>query len=479
MPRIKGVASGSIAEEGGVIAGEELLAINGERIADIFDYMFHSGSGELELLLRGVDGFEWILEVEKAEDEDIGLMFESGILDDPRPCANQCIFCFIDQLPRGMRETLYFKDDDIRMTFTNGNYVTLTNVGHAELSRIARYGLSPVNVSVHTTDPALRAKMLGFHVSCDAPRGHAPCVHMPRGQAPRGHMPRGHALERFDIVSKMRFLTESGITVNAQIVLCRNYNDGEELDKTLEELGRLGTNLASVSVVPSGLTKHRAGLPHLDAYDMYAAILVIKQIERWQKYFRSIYGRRIVFAADELYVLARMRIPGHAAYEGYPQLENGVGMAALFKKQFAEGLRSLRCCKHLEQLRSCAPGLPPSYVLTGRAASGIIDGCADKLRGVLPGIKIIVVPVENTFFGDLVTVSGLLTGVDLINCIKKLEYPSNSRFFISKSMLKYNSELFLDDYTLEMLRNMLKIDIIAVENDGRAFIQALLQGAAL
>ena len=462
MPRIVGVAAGSMAEEGGILPGEELLAINGERINDIFDYMYHASSSELELLLRGLDGSEWVLEIGKTEDEDIGLIFEDGILDKPRACGNRCIFCFIDQLPRGMRETLYFKDDDVRMSFTNGNYVSLTNVADDELRRIARYGLSPVNISVHTTDAALRALMFGATLSA-TPSATAP---LPARQ-----------LERYDILPKIKYLTDSGIAVNAQIVLCRNYNDGAALDATLVDLGRLGPNLLSISVVPSGLTKYRSGLPHLEAYDKEAAASVLAQISRWQKTFMRTHGRRTVYAADELYITASARIPGHAAYEGYPQLENGVGMVALFKKQFGEGISSLKRCKNFSKRLENASSARLAYILTGRASVEIIGQCADRLRRLLPGLKITVVPVDNSFFGGLVTVSGLLTGIDIIKCIKKLEYQSNSCFFISKTMLRRDSELFLDDYTLESLRKLLNIDIIAVENDGRAFIKALLQGA--
>ena len=451
MPRIKSVIAGSIAEAGGITPGEELVAIDGERIADIFDYMFQTSSCEPELLLRGADGAERTLRLKKAEDEDIGLIFENALLDEPRQCGNRCIFCFIDQLPAGMRESLYFKDDDIRLTFINGNYVTLTNVSARELSRIAGYRLSPVNVSVHAADAALRARMLGRR-DCG-------------GEPP----------ERYDIMPKLKYLAASGIAVNAQIVLCRHYNDGEALDSTLYNLGGLGECMKSISIVPSGLTKFRSGLQFLEAYDADSAKDIIRQISRWQKIFLQKRGSRLVYAADEFYVLSGTRVPGAGAYEGYPQLENGVGMLALFKKQFDNCIYRLKNGKDFDRLRARASDLPPTYIFTGVAAARLIERCVDKIKDMFSVKNIAVVPVENNFFGEKITVTGLLTGRDILKRARLIDFPPNSRILLSKTMLKHDSDMFLDDYTLAMLRNALKIDIISVENSGRALIRALLR----
>ena len=448
MPLIIGTVSGSIAEEGGITRGDELIAVNGEVICDAFDYRFHTSSSELEMLLRNADGDEWILEVEKPEDEDPGIIFENDLLDEPRSCANRCVFCFIDQLPRGMRAPLYFKDDDVRLTFTNGNYVTLTNADEDDLKRIVRYGLSPVNVSAHTTDAALRAAMLGW---------------------------RGEASGRYDVLPKIRYLTESGITVNAQIVLCRNYNDGAALDATLRDLGALNNRLLSVSVVPVGLSRYREGLTPLDGYDKKSAESVLAQLAPWQNEFMKKRGSRTVFAADEFYILSGKRLPGSAFYENYPQLENGVGMIALFLKQFREGIYYLKRGNKLEYYRTRAADMPVTYIFTGLAAFETLLYCARALMDVLPKLNVEVVPVENAFFGKKITVSGLLTGQDILNQAEKMIFLENSRIFISKTMLKYNTELFLDDFTLEKLRKKLKMGIIAVENHGRAFIRALLR----
>ena len=451
MPRVKSVVAGSIAEEGGIMPGDELIAIGGERIADIFDYMYHASSCELELLLRGEDGTEWVLDVEKDEDDDIGIIFDSDLLDTPRSCENRCIFCFIDQLPAGMRKSLYFKDDDVRLTFTNGNYVTLTNVSRDELSRIVRYRLCPVNISVHSTDVDLRAAMLGC------------------GECPPDRR------ERFDILPKIKYLTESGITVNAQIVLCRHYNDGAALDATLGDLGRLNGNLISVSVVPSGLTKYRNNLPLLEPYDAAGANTTLKQISRWQKIFLNSRGRRTVFAADEFYVLSGKRAPGRASYEGYPQLENGVGLMTLFTGQFNDALARVKRRKDVERIRALLATAPPAYIFTGRAAAAMMERCVAKLAGVFPEHHIEVITVENGFFGHKITVSGLLTGGDILKRAKMIDFLPNTRILITKSMLKHDSDAFLDDYTLIMLRNALKVDIIAVENDGRSLLRALLR----
>jgi len=459
MPRITGVVAGGIAWEGGVTPGDELISINGEPVNDIFDYRFHACACELELLIRGADGGEWALDVEKPEDEDLGLVFDSELLDKPRACGNRCVFCFIDQLPRGMRKSLYFKDDDVRLSVLHGNYVTLTNVGGAELERIARYRLSPVNVSVHAADAALRARMLGAPAYTDA------CSTSYSPACSPAYSPA------YDILPKLKYLTESGVAVNAQIVLCKGYNDGAALDETLGRLGGLNENLRSVSVVPAGLTKHRDGLPRLEAFDKAEARQILRQISFWQKSFIKSRNCRLVYAADELYILSGVKLPGTAAYDGYPQLENGVGMLALFKKQFGDALRSAA--------RRIKPPITdtPVYILTGQAAAPALAECVEKFAAVFSAPKIRVIPVRNDFFGEQVTVSGLLSGGDLIKCLNEAGLPENSRVLISKNMLRSGSDMFLDDFTLKKLRNILKLDIIAVENDGRALIVELLRSS--
>ncbi|MDR3121516.1 MAG: DUF512 domain-containing protein [Clostridiales bacterium] len=464
---VKEVVKGSIAEEGGVRPGDALISINGEPIRDIFDYRFHTSAYELELLFRGADGDEWILDVGKSEDEDVGLVFENELIDGQRACVNRCVFCFIDQLPKGLRGPLYFKDDDLRLSFTNGNYVTLTNAGQDELARIVRYRMSPVNISVHTTDAALRARMLGLGLG------------LGRGSA--------------DILPKIRYLTDAGIAVNAQIVLCKGYNDGESLDRTLADLGGVNAFLTSVSVVPSGLTRYRETLPPLAPFGASDAAAALRQLAGWQARFSESRGSRFVYPADEFFVLAGRRAPGARYYEGFPQLENGVGMLALFLEEFRAGLRALK----RRATRACPSGSPapspvhspapsplrppalvlppPAFLFTGEAAAGMLESCADALRAAVPGLAVTVVPVRNAFFGGQITVTGLLTGRDILDRAKKIKFPKNARIFLSKTMFRYGSDVFLDDFTLEKLRNELKVDIIAVENNGRDFVRAVTQ----
>ena len=522
---VKDVLPGSPASKTIITKGDILRKINGNTINDVLDYKYRSYDSCLLIELTGAGGGIKLVRLRKPEGADVGMEFDTFLMDKERSCANKCIFCFIDQLPRGMRRSLYFKDDDVRLTFTNGNYVTLTNVGESDLARIVRYRLSPINVSVHTTDPALRARLLGrAHESSAVPDAPglpaAPTVTDVPGLpvAPIATDAPGLpvAPQSADILPKLRYLTSSGIFVNAQIVLCRHYNDGAALDATLADLGALGDKLESVSVVPSGLTRHRSGLTPLEAFDTESARRVLRQVGAWQKKFLKVRGSRLVYAADELYTLCGRRTPGYAAYEGYPQLENGVGMLTLFERQFKNRLYRLKRLRYDSNYVSATATAEShataadtaiaaattdtaaadtaiaatstataeshataaavhSYILTGAAAAPTLDRCIRALTVAFPGLNITVTPVTNYFFGEQVTVAGLLTGSDIMGCVKKMKYPENSRFFISKTMLKHDSNVFLDDFTLEMLRNELKVDIIAVENDGCALIRELLK----
>jgi putative radical SAM enzyme (TIGR03279 family) len=454
VPIIKDIVSGSIADEGGARPGETLIAINGERVGDVFDYRFLAAGRELEIELIDLEGRPWILEVSKEEDEDegegeeLGFVFDGDLLDSPRACANKCIFCFVDQMPRHMRQSLYFKDDDLRLSFLNGNYVTLTNVGSGELDRIARYRMSPVNISVHATDAKLRAKMLGL------------------GEG---------AAARADVMPAMRYLTERHIDVNSQIVLCKGINDGAELDRTLSDLATLNERLRSVSVVPVGLTDHRVarGLPAIPAFDASDAKRVLRSLKSWQSAFLKGGRGRLVFPADEFFLLASKAHPGMRYYEGFPQLENGVGMLALFKSEFDREARALRR-KFSSGARPEAPGRVESYVFTGVAAQGLIERCAALLSELAPWADIAVVPVKNAFFGERITVAGLLTGRDILDAARLIDFSKSARVFVPKNMLKFGTELLLDDISLEMLRNELKVDIIAVDGNGRDFARKVL-----
>ena len=454
---IKEVIAGSIAEEGGILPGESLVSVNGHEVRDLFDFHFLAENSELELLLLGLDGSEWILDVEKEEYEDLGITFEEDGLPNRKSCCNRCIFCFIDQLPTGMREALYFKDDDSRLSFINGNYVTLTNMRKSDLDRIIRYKMSPVNISVHATDPTLRAELLGLKKVSAA-----------------------------EVLSKIRRLTGNRIEVNAQIVLCKGRNDGAVLEQTLRELGDIGEGLNSISVVPVGLTKYRDGLTPLSAFEPADAIAVLEQVHRLQEAFLRERGSRLVYPADEFFLLADVKLPGLQYYEGFPQLENGVGMLSLFLSEFNRALKKqLKLREAVEkQIKQAAQGAErrPSgmqrkraLVLTGMAAYPFINSCVQKLNENFSGLDAAAVPVKNTFFGESVTVTGLLTGSDIIKCLKGMKCGEETIVFLSKSMLKYDSELFLDDLSLVMLRKQLKVDIMTVENSGEDFVRKILR----
>ncbi|MCL2164945.1 MAG: DUF512 domain-containing protein [Oscillospiraceae bacterium] len=455
-PVVYDVVKGSICDEGGVVPGDAIISINGEAINDILDYRFQTCAVELEIRILSWDGVEWILEVEKDEDEDIGLVFEKELIDSVRTCANKCIFCFIDQAPKGMRDTLYFKDDDPRLSFTNGNYVTLTNVTDRDIQRIIRYRTSPVNISVHTTDKRLRRMML--------------------------NNPRAG-----NIMGRMRQLTDGGIDINCQIVLCKGVNDGERLDETLDDLSAFGENLRSISVVPVGLTGHRdkLGLFKIEPYDASDAKAIIDFLDVWQRKFKQLRDVRLVYPADEFFVLAGLDTPDSDYYDGFPQLENGVGMISLFRSEFEDAV------KRKKQGLSCRDSSCGSvgenakkkkkrkaYIATGVAAASFIGECAATLEGLFAdslNCTIDVIPVINGYFGGGVTVTGLLTGQDIIDAFEGFKFESGSCLYVSKNMLRHGTDVLLDDFSLKMLQNQLNVDIIAVENNGYDFVDVFFE----
>ena len=306
--KIDAVEEGSIAKEMGIAPGDVLLAVNGKPIRDVFDYHYLINDAALKVLIRKPDGQEWELEIEKDYYEDLGVVFENGLMDDYKSCSNKCIFCFIDQMPPGMRETLYFKDDDSRLSFLQGNYVTLTNMTDEDVERIITYKLAPINISVHTTNPELRCRMLHNRFA-------------------------GEALD------KIRRFYEAGIEMNGQIVLCKGINDGQELERTIGDLAEYLPYMESVSVVPVGLTKYRKGLYPLESFEKADALKVLELVEKWQKICFDRHGKHFIHASDEWYLLAERPFPAEEVYDGYVQLENGVGMMPLLQSEFEEALR--------------------------------------------------------------------------------------------------------------------------------------------
>ena len=433
MVTIQSVEQGSRAGKAGVRAGDILISVNGNNIADVLDYRFYLIDRTLSLLLhRGPDLVE--IQIKKGEYEDIGLEFETYLMDKKQTCRNKCIFCFIDQLPRGMRETLYFKDDDSRLSFLMGNYITLTNMSDADIDRIIKMHMSPINISVQTTNPALRCMMLHNRFAGDSLR----------------HLKR---------------LCDAGIAVNAQIVLCKSVNDGEELERSLTDLAALGESVQSVAIVPAGLTQYREGLFPLSPFTKKEAAAVIEQINRHGEKSLKARGCRLFYAADEFYLQAELPLPSPDYYEGYPQLDNGVGMLTCMGEEFADAMEYLTEDYDTSTVRSFS-------IATGRAAYDFISQITNTLCTACPGLNGQVYQIENRFFGPEITVAGLICGCDLYEQLK--DKPLGDRLYISSTMLRDGGDLFLDDVSLTELAEKLRVPIIPVEPSGDAFIKALL-----
>lgn len=419
---IKDIVPGSIAEEMEIEPGDYLVSINDEEIKDILDYKFQIFDEYITLVIEKKNGEEWDLEIEKEANEDLGIIFPEQLIEKPRSCANKCIFCFMDQLPDKVRNTLVFKDDDFRLSFITGNYVTLTNSGYKDLDRIIRYHLSPINISVHATDPEVRSMMLNNKIA-------------------------------YKVMEYIKYLTEHDIKINAQIVLCPNINDGKVLDKTIKELSEYAPNLQCIAIVPVGLTKYREGLYPLTVFDKEGASRTIDQINAWQAKFREKYGFNLVYLADEFYVKAEREIPEFKDYDDFPQLGDGIGMLAYFKKNFDSYLKRFKP-KKVNKVVSIA---------SGKIVYNFMRARMDELEKKFEGLKINLYPIENTFFGPEITVTGLITGGDLITQLKDKEL--GEYLILCGDMLKDDADIFLDDVTLDEVKEKLNIEI-KVNNDG-------------
>lgn len=430
--RIQDVVTGSIGDELEIEAGDLLLSVNGQSIEDIFDYQFLLQDDYLEVLIEKASGEEWELEIEKEPDEDLGLLFENGLMDEYRSCRNKCIFCFIDQMPAGMRDTLYFKDDDARLSFLQGNYITLTNLSDQDLERIIRYHLSPVNISFHTTNPELRCKIL-------------------------------HNRFAGEVLAKAERLFEAKIEMNGQIVLCKGINDGEELERSIRDLERYIPVLKSVSVVPVGLTKYREGLYPLEPFEKEDAAEVLKQLHTWQNYFWEKYGTHFIHASDEWYLLAEEPLPEEEAYDGYLQLENGVGMLRLFINQVKTALRQLPGDDREREVS----------VATGYLAAPILEQLYEEIRKKYPKLKLHLYPIRNDFFGERITVSGLLTGGDIEKQLQGKQL--GKRLLLPGNVLRSGENYFLDDKSIPELEESLQIPIYVTNQDGSDFLAGILK----
>lgn len=428
---IQTVLPDSIASEMGLEPGDRLISVNGHEIEDIFDYQYYMEDEEVLILIEKKNGEQWELEIGKDADEQLGVTFENGLMDSYRSCRNKCIFCFIDQMPEGMRDTLYFKDDDSRLSFLQGNYVTLTNMSDHDIERIIRYRLEPINISFHTTNPELRCRMLHNRFA-------------------------GEALKKVDR------LFEGGIEMNGQIVLCRGINDGEELERSIRDLTAYLPLLRSVSVVPVGLTRYREGLYPLEPFTAEDARNVLEIIHRWQKKIFAEYGFHFIHAGDEWYLLAGEELPEESRYDGYLQLENGVGMLRLLQDEFEEAYRLLPGDHTVRELS----------VATGKLAYPYLCMIAEKIREKYPEVSVRVYEIENRFFGERITVSGLLTAQDLISQLKGREL--GSRLLIPCNMMKADEDVFLDDFTVGQVEDALQVPVVIVKSSGQDLIKEIL-----
>jgi len=429
---IRKVQPGSIAQEMGLEPGDAVLRINEQEIDDIFDYQYLVQDDYIEVTVLAKGGEECVLEIEKDFGEDLGLEFENGLMDEYRSCHNKCIFCFIDQMPKGMRDTLYFKDDDSRLSFLQGNYVTLTNMSEHDIDRIIRYRLEPINISFQTTNPELRCMMLHNRFA-------------------------GEALKKADR------LFEAGIEMNGQIVLCRGINDGAELERTILDLMGYQPYLASVSVVPVGLSDFREGLYPLEPFTREDAEAVIDCIEGFQKISMRQHGVHFVHASDEWYLLAERQLPEAERYDGYLQLENGVGMLRLLTDEFQDALRK-------EGGQKKAAG--EISIATGKLAYPAIKQMAGQAEELYPGLRIHVYEVINRFFGEKITVSGLLTGQDIMGQLQGKNL--GERLLLPVNMLRSGTDVFLDDVTVGEVEKTLQVPVDIVKSSGYDLLCCML-----
>ncbi len=428
--KITGVMPDSLGEELGLKPGDMLLSMNGKQVRDVIDFMYYQASAELSLLVE-IDGEEVLFEIEKEPEEPLGIDFEDYLMDRQRSCKNKCIFCFIDQLPKGLRETLYFKDDDARLSFLMGNYITLTNLTDEDLERIVAMRISPINISVHTTDPVLRVKM----------------------------MANPNAAKINEILHKFY---NAGIEMNCQIVLCKGVNDGEYLEKSLRDLAALAPYVRSTSVVPVGISRHREGLYPLESFEKEDAEQIIDMIERIGEEQRQINGVRGCYPSDEFYVLARRPVPPEEFYDGYPQIENGVGLMRSLQQELEDALASEN-----------GDDMPREVgIITGVLAADYMENLLEMVCKKFTELHYEIFPIVNHFFGEKITVSGLVTGTDIVEQLKDSKLPE--RLLIPGSMLRAEQDLFLDSVSLCEVATILDRPITATMNDGADLLDKVL-----
>lgn len=420
QPIVETVIPGSIAEEIGMKPGDEIVSINDQQLQDLIDYQYLVADEIINIVVRRPDGHVWTVEIEKEYDDDLGIGFASAVFDTIQRCHNACLFCFVDQMPKGMRTTLYVKDDDYRLSFLYGSFITLTNLQDADFARIMRLHLSPLYISVHTTDAALRQKMLRQYKAAD-------------------------------IMPALKRLIESGIDVHTQIVLCPGINDGEHLDKSISDLSNLGPGILSIAIVPVGLTKYREHLFPLRTFTVQESADVVKQVQVWQNKFFEQYGEALVYLADEFYLAAGIDVPDYDHYGDFPQIENGVGLARLFLDKWTECIKDIP--QELAQPRKVS-------IVTGISGARVLGPLLKKLQ--VGNLTAQLIPVQNRFFGENVTVTGLLTGKDIIDCLKNTEL--GDIVILPGITLRQEEKVFLDDLTVADIAKAISVPIYIADS---------------
>lgn len=429
---IHDVEPGSPADKNGILSGDYLISINGHEITDVLDYQYYITESSVTLCIhRGPHLFD--VKISKEKYDDIGLLFSTYLMDDKKSCRNKCIFCFIDQLPRGMRPALYFKDDDSRLSFLMGNYITLTNLSDKDISRIIKMKMSPINISVHTTNPSLRCMMMNNR----------------------------HAGNVLDI---MKRFADAGIKMNCQLVICKGVNDGKELERSMEDLEKFYPAVQSVAIVPAGITDHRDQLYHLEPFTKEDSAAVINQVSVYSSKCLKKHSSRIFFCSDEWFINGRVPMPKSGYYEDYPQLENGVGMIRLMKDEFDRELRNIGKYDLIKSRHIS--------IATGYAAYGFITRLTDILKGKCYNLNCKVYRIKNEFFGENITVAGLVTGRDIYHQLRGK--PLGDTLYLPSVMLRSQGDVFLDDMTPAELEDKLRVKIVFLKNDGAEFIRDIL-----
>lgn len=431
--RIESVDAGSVCEKHGIKADDVLISINGNEIMDVLDYQFYAAESKLLLEIER-NGKKRSVSLKKKDYEDLGLNFCTYLMDEQKPCRNKCVFCFIDQLPKGLRDSLYFKDDDSRLSFLFGNYITLTNISEHEVDRIIKMHISPINISVHTTNPKLRNRMM-------------------------------HNRFAGDSLKVLYRLAEAGTKINCQLVLCPGWNDGDELKKTLDDLTSLYPSVQSIAAVPLGMTKFRDGLEKLTPYNKDSARATVSIIEDYGDKCLKKYGTRIVYAADEFYLKAELPMPDEDYYEEYAQLDNGVGMCTLLKSEFVQAVN--------EENMPYDESVNVS-IATGTAAYPLLCELVDIAKKKWHNLNCKVFEIKNNFFGESITVSGLITGGDLISQLKNQDL--GNTLLLPSSMFRAQGDIMLDDTSVNDIETALNVRVRITQNDGFDLLSAILNG---